>query len=63
VVYVMTEGGPGYSTTTMINLLYSRGFREFDMGYASGLAVILFVGLLVLSWTLRRVFRADEIVY
>ncbi len=61
--YVMTEGGPGYSTTTVINLLYNKGFKEFDMGYASGLAVILFLGLLALSWALRRMFRADEIVY
>ncbi|MEA4884489.1 MAG: sugar ABC transporter permease [Clostridia bacterium] len=61
--YVMTEGGPGYSTTTLINLLYSKGFKEFDMGYASGLAVALFLGLMALSWALRRMFRADEIVY
>ena len=33
------------------------------MGYASALAVALFVSLLVLSWILRRVFKAEEIVY
>lgn len=61
--YVMTGGGPGYSTTTLINLLYSKGFLEFDMGYASALAVTLFLGLLLLSWVMRRAFRAEEIVY
>ncbi|MCR4402963.1 MAG: sugar ABC transporter permease [Firmicutes bacterium] len=61
--YVMTGGGPGYSTTTLINLLYTKGFFEFDMGYASGLAVTLFLGLLLLSWVMRRAFRAEEIVY
>jgi len=61
--YVMTGGGPGYSTTTLINLLYTKGFFEFDMGYASALAVALFLGLLLLSWVMRRVFRAEEIVY
>lgn len=61
--YVMTGGGPGYSTTTLINLLYTKGFFEFDMGYASALAVTLFLGLLLLSWVMRRAFRAEEIVY
>ena len=61
--YVMTSGGPGYSTTTLINLLHTKGFIQFDMGYASALAVALFVSLLVLSWILRRVFKAEEIVY
>lgn len=61
--YVMTGGGPGYSTTTLVNLLYTKGFLEFDMGYASALAVTLFLGLLLLSWVMRRAFRAEEIVY
>ncbi|MGE5584377.1 MAG: carbohydrate ABC transporter permease [Bacillota bacterium] len=61
--YVMTGGGPGYSTTTLINLLYTKGFFEFDMGYASALAVTLFLGLLLLSWVMRRAFRAEEIIY
>lgn len=61
--YVMTGGGPGYSTTTLINLLYTKGFFEFDMGYASALAVTLFLGLLLLSWAMRRAFRAEEIIY
>lgn len=61
--YVMTSGGPGYSTTTLINLLHNKGFVQFDMGYASALAVALFISLLFLSWVLRKVFKADEIVY
>lgn len=61
--YVMTGGGPGYSTTTLINLLYAKGFSEFDMGYASAVAVTLFLALLLLSWLMRRVFRAEEIIY
>ena len=59
--YVMTGGGPGYSTTTLINYLYQLGFNEYRMGYASTVAFILFVGLLVLSAILRRVFQAEEL--
>lgn len=59
--YVMTGGGPGYSTTTLINYLYELGFNEFRMGYASTVAFILFIGLLIFSATLRRVFQAEEL--
>lgn len=61
--YVMTQGGPGYATTTLINLLHTKGFVQYDMGYASALAVAMFVALFILSWVLRRVFRAEDIVY
>lgn len=61
--YVMTQGGPGYVTTTLINLLHTKGFVQYDMGYASALAVAMFIGLLIMSWVLRKVFRAEEIVY
>jgi multiple sugar transport system permease protein len=61
--YVMTGGGPGYSTTTLINLLYIKGFQEFNMGYASALAVLLFITLLLLTIFQKRVFKADETIY
>jgi multiple sugar transport system permease protein len=47
--YVMTRGGPLYSTLTMVLLVYQRGFETFEMGYASALAYILFAILLILT--------------
>ncbi len=41
--YVLTGGGPGVSTTTLVLYLYNNGFQFFKMGYASALAWILFV--------------------
>lgn len=61
--YVMTGGGPGYSTTTLINLLYTKGFQEFNMGYASALAVLLFVTLLLVTMLQKNMFKADESIY
>ena len=61
--YVMTGGGPGYSTTTIINLLYTKGFQEFNMGYASALAVLLFGSLLLLTMVQKRLFKAEETIY
>ena len=61
--YVMTGGGPGYSTTTLINLLYDVGFKEFRMGYASALALMLFVGLLLITIIQKKAFKADELTF
>jgi multiple sugar transport system permease protein len=48
--YVMTQGGPLGSTTSMVLLMYQEGFRWWRMGYAAALAFVLF-GVMVL-WTL-----------
>lgn len=48
-VQIMTGGGPGYSTTTIVTYLYQKGFEEYKMGMASAIAVVMFVILLVLS--------------
>ena len=47
--YVMTRGGPLYSTLTVVLLIYQRAFETFEMGYASALAYILFAIILVLT--------------
>ncbi len=50
VAYVMTEGGPAGATTTISYYIYNLAFsRQFDMGYASAVAWVLFVITLVLS--------------
>src|SRR5699024_12402479 len=37
-VYVMTGGGPGGATSTIVMRLYQAGFENFQMGYASAMA-------------------------
>jgi multiple sugar transport system permease protein len=41
--YVMTRGGPLNSTLTAVMLMYEQGFRWWRMGYAAGVAFILFL--------------------
>jgi multiple sugar transport system permease protein len=48
-MYIMTEGGPGFATTTMVYEIYREAFERFHMGYASSLAVVLFVIVLALT--------------
>ncbi len=42
-VNILTNGGPMNSTTTMVHQIYLRAFTEFKMGYASSMAMILFL--------------------
>ena len=48
-VYTMTQGGPQYSTVTLVHYLYVKGFREFNLGYSSSLGVALFFVILILT--------------
>ena len=44
--YVMTQGGPLRSTTSVVLLMYEEGFRWWRMGHAAAVAFILFVVIL-----------------
>ncbi|HHW57368.1 MAG TPA: sugar ABC transporter permease [Clostridia bacterium] len=62
-IYVITEGGPGYSSTTIVNYLYQKGFREYEMGIACAVAYLLFVVLLILTMLQNKISKAEEIRY
>ncbi len=48
-VYVMTNGGPGNATLVYVLKLYREAFEYHKMGYASGMAWVLFAVLLLLT--------------
>jgi multiple sugar transport system permease protein len=58
-VYVMTGGGPAYATTTIVQLIYDTGFRDWDYGMASAQAIVLFVVIALASYAQFRWFRTD----
>jgi multiple sugar transport system permease protein len=47
--YVLTGGGPGNATTTMVVYLYEQGFQFYKLGLASAIAWILFVVILFIT--------------
>lgn len=55
--FVMTNGGPANATLFYGLHLYNRAFMDFNMGYASAMAWILFVLILVLSLLLFQTSR------
>lgn len=48
-VNVMTSGGPGSATYTLVYYVYKCGFTYYRMGYGSAVAVILFILLLIIT--------------
>lgn len=50
---IMTAGGPAGTTTTISYYIYNKAFVEFQIGYASAVAWILFIiifGITLLNW-------------
>ena len=47
--YVLTAGGPSFSTQTMVMTLFQDGFAYHNLGYASAIGVVLFGGILAVS--------------
>ena len=60
--FVLTMGGPGDATRTVVMYIYEQGFKFFNMGYASTVALSLFVVLLGLT-ILQFVFSRRWVFY
>lgn len=41
--YILTQGNPAYSTLTVILYMYQQGFNQYQLGYASAVAYLLFL--------------------
>ncbi|KIQ03258.1 sugar ABC transporter permease [Agrobacterium tumefaciens] len=56
--YIITQGGPLKSTYLLPLYIYDEAFKRFDMGYASAIAWVLFVIIMVLTvvafWSSRH---------
>lgn len=48
-IQIMTQGGPGGATTTLMYLYYQKAFQKFQMGPASVVALVTLLLALVLS--------------
>jgi raffinose/stachyose/melibiose transport system permease protein len=55
IVWVMTEGGPNNASEVVGTYLYRSAFRIDEMGYASTMAMVLFVITFILTFVQLRV--------
>lgn len=59
-VYALTGGGPGISSITLGVYAYTKGFRNFSLGYASTISYVLMLITIVISLFYMRVINMPE---
>jgi multiple sugar transport system permease protein len=55
--FIMTGGGPGYATRTVVMHVYNLSFLAYNLGKATALAIVLFFLIMTLIVIQRRYFR------
>lgn len=58
-IFIMTNGGPLGSTSTIMYYIYEQGFGNYNMGYASDIAWIFFVVIMIITLIQYR-FRNEQ---
>ncbi len=62
IVYVMTGGGPGYSTSVLVTYAYQNGFVTRDQGYAAAIGIVLLLITLTFTAVQWRASRTRDLV-
>ena len=60
IVYKLTGGGPFGATTTVAYIIYAYAFQDFRIGYASAVAVLLLLVILVIHFIQQHFFEEKE---
>lgn len=55
--YVMTQGGPLRSTVSVLYFMYEEGFKWWNFGTASAVALVLFGSIFAVTWLLMRLAK------
>jgi multiple sugar transport system permease protein len=48
-IYMLTQGGPGNATSMLVYYIYKQGFVNFRFGYASAIAMVLFLIIFIFT--------------
>ena len=62
-ILLMTGGGPSNATMVLAYYVYFNAFKNYEVGYASAISVLVFVialTLTVIQWSVRRRFVYNE---
>lgn len=59
-VYVLTGGGPGNTTSLISISIYKEAFDNFNFGNAAAMSVIVFFICFILSFLYRKVLEKDD---
>jgi multiple sugar transport system permease protein len=59
-IFIMTQGGPGFATTTLEFFVFEKGFNTGVFGLAAAIGVVLFAVVFVIWLAQFRVFRSQS---
>jgi len=59
-ISVMTDGGPGFSTETIVYLLYKSGFNEGRQGYGTAIGIVLLFLIIILNMVQQKFLKRKE---
>ena len=58
VIFMLTQGGPGTATQTLVYFAYLNGFKYYDMGFAAAISWMMVIPMIALTFLYTRfVFR------
>ena len=60
-ISVMTDGGPGFTSETIVYLLYKVGFNEGRQGFGTAVGVVLLFIIIVLNGIQQKILRSREV--
>jgi multiple sugar transport system permease protein len=58
--FLITNGGPGISTTPLVHYIYQVAFRQWDMGYASAISFVLFLVISLIAFIQYKVLMKKD---
>lgn len=58
--YLMTGGGPGHSSVTLVMGIYNAAFKQYKMGYACAMAMFLLVIVVIINVVEDLFFKEKE---
>ena len=59
--YIMTRGGPGNASRTLVMVMYEHAFKHIEYGYGSAIAVVLF--LVIMAFTVTQMWMSRRWVF
>lgn len=61
-IFVMTGGGPGYSTSVLVTYAYRNGFQIREQGYGAAIGVVLLIITLIFTFVQWKTSRTRDLV-
>lgn len=59
-IFVMTNGGPGTATLTLVQYLYGTAFQNYNLGYGSAIGIAILAILIVMVQLQSKLLKLDD---